>query len=64
MIKKRFISMLVLLCLTVSGAWAQEERLLTTIVNTGDNASFKSGSKTFDNIATVTFSGEVLNVGD
>ena len=64
MIKKRFLSMLVLLCLTVSGAWAQEERLLTTIVNTGDNASFKSGSKTFDNIATVTFSGEVYNHND
>ena len=63
MIKKRFLSMLVLLCLTVSGAWAQEERLLTTILS-ADNASFKSGSKTFDNIATVTFSGEVLNVGD
>ena len=58
MIKKRFISMLVLLCLTVSGAWAQEERLLTTILS-ADNADFKSGSKTFDNIATVTFSGKV-----
>ena len=64
MIKKRFISMLALLCLTVSGAWAQEERLLTTILSTGDNASFKSGSKTFDNIATVTFSGDVDNYGD
>ena len=55
--------MLVLLCLTVSGAWAQI-RLLTTIVNTGDNASFTSGSKTFDNKATVTFSGEVYNFDD
>ena len=53
--------MLVLLCLTVSGAWAQTETLLTTILSTGDNASFKSGSKTFDNKATVTFSGEVQN---
>ena len=64
MFKKRFISILALLCLTVSGAWAQEVTLLTTIESTGDNASFKSGSKTFDNIATVTFSGNVLNDGD
>ena len=63
MTRNRILSMLVLLCLTVSGAWAQEERLLTTILS-ADNTSFKSGSKTFDNIATVTFSGEVLNVGD
>ena len=62
MIKKRFISMLALLCLTVSGAWAQIT-LLTTILNSGDNASFTSGSKTFDNKATVTFSGEVANDG-
>ena len=56
--------MLALLCLTVSGAWAQEETLLTTIENTGDNEDFKSGSKTFDNIATVTFSGNVNNDND
>ncbi len=53
-----------LLLTVATGAVAQEETLLTTIVNTGDNASFKSGSKTFDNIATVTFSGEVNNHGD
>ena len=64
MFKIRFLSMLALLCLTVSGAWAQEERLLTTILSTGDNASFTSGSKTFDNKATVTFSGNVHNNGD
>ena len=64
MFKKRFISILALLCLTVSGAWAQEVTLLTTIESTGDNASFKSGSKTFDNIATVTFSGDVSNDDD
>ena len=62
MFKIRFLSMLVLLCLTVSGAWAQIT-LLTTILNSGDNASFTSGSKTFDNKATVTFSGEVANDG-
>ncbi len=48
---------------TVKAAEPQEE-LLTTIVNTGDNVSFTSGSKTFDNIATVTFSGEVENGDD
>ena len=62
MIKKRFISMLVLLMTAVTGAWAQIT-LLTTILNSGDNASFTSGSKTFDNKATVTFSGEVANDG-
>ena len=64
MFKTRFISILALLCLTVSGAWAQEVTLLTTIENTGDNEDFTSGSKTFDNIATVTFSGTVSNDGD
>ena len=59
--KKSLISLLVLLMTAVSGAWAQEGTLLTTILSTGDNASFKSGSKTFDNKATVTFSGEVQN---
>ena len=49
---------------TIETGSAQEETLLTTIVNTGDNDSFNSGSKTFDNIATVTFSGNVINSGD
>lgn len=35
-----------------------------TIVNTGSNASFKSGSKTFDGKATVTFSDRVSNDDD
>ena len=61
MIKKRFISMLVLLCLTVSGAWAQTETLLITINST---SSFTSGSRTFNNIATVTFSSKVECEGD
>jgi len=56
MIKKRFISMLVLLAAVVSGAWAQTETLLITINST---SSFTSGSRTFNNIATVTFSSEV-----
>ena len=62
--RKKLLSILALLCLTVTSAWAQEGTLLTTIESTGDNASFKSGSKTFDNIATVTFSGEVDNDDD
>ena len=64
MFKKRFISILALLCLTVSGAWAQEVTPLITIESTGDNASFTSGSKTFDNKVTVTFSGTVENDND
>ncbi len=60
----KILTLLVLLMTVATGAWAQEETLLTTIVNTGDNADFKSGSKTFDNIATVTFSGEVYNFDD
>ena len=59
----RLLMTLVALFAMTTGAWAQTETLLTTIENTGDNASFISGSKTFDNIATVTFSGEVYNEG-
>ena len=62
--KKKLLTILALLCLTVSGAWAQEVTLLTTIESTGDNASFIYGSKTFDNIATVAFSGTVVNDDD
>ncbi|MCR4808928.1 MAG: Ig-like domain-containing protein [Prevotella sp.] len=64
MIKKRFISMLVLLMTAVTGAWAQEGTLLTTIYSTGWNEYFTSGSKTFGNCATVTFSDGVLNSGN
>ena len=62
--KKSLISLLVLLMTAVTGAVAQEVTLLTTIENTGDNASFTSGSKTFDDKVTVTFSGNVVNDGD
>jgi len=58
--KKSLISMLVLLMTAVTGAWAQTETPLITILNTG-NTSFTSGSKTFDDKVTVTFSGEVQN---
>ena len=47
MIKKRFISMLVLLCLTVSGAWAQEGTLLTltaTVAEPTYTVSLKEGT--------------------
>ena len=44
--------MLVLLCLTVSGAWAQTETLLTTITATAkEQASYSTA-----NVATVSFS--------
>ena len=46
------------------GAGAPEETLLTTINSTEPNDSFKSGSRTFDNIATITFSGSVNNYND
>lgn len=54
---------LALLITAATGAWAQTETLLVTI-NSTDNTSFKSGSKTFDDIATVTFGAEVKNDGD
>ena len=47
MIKKRFLSMLVLLCLTVSGAWAQEGTLLTltaTVAEPTYTVSLKEGT--------------------
>ena len=64
---KKIFSILALLLMAVSGAWAQAPQtstLLTTIKNDGDNSSFKSGSKTFDGIATVTLNGNISNDGD
>ncbi len=61
--KKKILTLLVLLMTAVTGAWAQTETLLTTIESTA-NDSFKSGSKTFDNKVIVTFSGKVLNGGE
>ena len=60
---KKIFSIIALLCMAVSGAWAQDEELLTTILNSSDK-SFKSGSKTFDDKVTVTFSAAVSNDGD
>ena len=52
MIKKRFISMLVLLAAVVTGAVAQTETLLTTITATAkEQASYSTA-----NVATVSFS--------
>ena len=58
--KNKLLLLLVLLLTAATGAWAQEGTLLTTILS-DDNTDFKSGSKTFDNKATVTFSGNVDN---
>ena len=56
MIKQKFLTALLALLTISAGAWAQTETLLTTINASSD---FTSGSKTFDNKATVTFSGTV-----
>ena len=68
MFKTRFISMLVLLAAVATGAWAQTETLLITINSVGhgeaEGDGFISGSRTFNNIATVTFSSEVENDDD
>ena len=55
----RYIMTLALLLTAVTGAWAQEETLLTTIT-AADNSSFKSGSQTFGDVATVTLTGDWL----
>ena len=61
--KKKLFPILALLLMAVTGAWAQTESLLVTINSQGNN-SFTSGSKTFNDIATVTFSGSVYNDND
>ena len=54
--KFRYLLTLVALLAMTTGAWADEGTLLTTINASSD---FTSGSKTFDNVATVTFEAEV-----
>ena len=50
--KKRFLSMFALLLMAATGAWAQEETLLTTITPTAkEQASYSTA-----NVATVSFS--------
>ena len=61
-IKKTILTLVALLAVT-TGAWAQTESLLVTINSKGNN-SFKSGNMTFDDIATITFSGTVHNDND
>ena len=61
--RQKVFSIFVLLLMAATGAWAQTETLLTTINSIG-NYEFLSGSKTFNGIATVTFSGEVYNSND
>ena len=59
MIKKRFISMLVLLAAVVTGAMAQTETLLTTITGAGSNtnpATSANVSYSTEGVATLTFS--------
>jgi len=60
--KTKLLSIFALLLMAATGAWAQTPTLLTTI-ESKENTDFTSGSKTFGNIATVTFSGEVDNDG-
>ena len=60
-IKKTILTLVALLAVT-TGAWADETLLLT--IESKDYTSFTSGSKTFDDKVTVTFSVEVENDGD
>ena len=59
---KKILSLLVLLLTAATGAWATETPLVT--INSTDYESFKSGSKTFDDMVTVTFSNSVTNNGN
>ena len=58
-LKAKILITLALLLTAVTGAWAQQETLLTTIT-AADNSSFKSGSQTFGDVATVTLTGDYL----
>ena len=60
-LKKTILTLVALLAVT-TGAWADETPLLT--IESKDNTSFKSGSMTFDDKVTVTFSSSVRNDGD
>ena len=60
-IKKTILTLVALLAVT-TGAWADETPLLT--IENKDYTSFRSGSMTFDDKVTVTFSNEVKNFGN
>ena len=62
MIKTRLLSLLVLLMTAATGAWADETLLLT--IESKDNTTFKSGSMTFDDKVTITFSNTIRNDGN
>ena len=60
--RNRLLLLLVLLMTAATGAWADETPLLT--IESTDYADFRSGSMSFDDKVTVTFSDEVENDGD
>ena len=60
--RKKLLLLLALLMTAVTGAWADETPLVT--IESKNYTSFTSGSQTFDDKVTVTFSNEVLNDGD
>ena len=60
-LKKTLLTLVALLAVT-AGAWADETPLLT--IEGIDNEDFTSGSKTFDDKVTVTFSNSVSNLGN
>ena len=62
MIRYKKIIITLVALLAVTGAWADETLLLT--IESKDYKSFKSGSMTFDDKVTVTFSNSVYNDGD
>ena len=57
--KHKILMTLALLLTAATGAWATDGVLLTTIT-AADNSSFKSGSQTFGDVATVTLTGDYL----
>ena len=59
--KNKLLLLLALLMTAATGAWADETLLLT--IESKDYTTFTSGSKTFDNKVTVTFSNSVKNPG-
>ena len=60
--KHKILLTLALLITAVGGAWADETPLLT--IESKDYTSFTSGSKTFDDKVTITFSDPVTNQGN
>ena len=60
--KNKLLLLLALLMTAATGAWADETPLLT--IESKDYTTFTSGSKTFDDMVTITFSNEVGNFGE